>query len=177
MSIEEGDAKAREFSVMFIETSAKAGFNIKVCHHKSFCLRDASEGFEADMGVWLCIYSEVLTIAGVSRHYSGKLRPPSREWSHCQTQKEKIQWKWILLLQAREGIREQLVHVNVDRGLVWVPPRVSIVEAWLYYSWMSLELAWISCTLLKWHSLHCDNKAFSIISQKGCLWFRHAALC
>jgi Ras-related protein Rab-6A len=31
VSIEEGDSKAREFSVMFIETSAKAGFNIKVC--------------------------------------------------------------------------------------------------------------------------------------------------
>ena len=30
VSIEEGDAKARDFSVMFIETSAKAGFNIKV---------------------------------------------------------------------------------------------------------------------------------------------------
>lgn len=30
VSIEEGDAKAREFNVMFIETSAKAGFNIKV---------------------------------------------------------------------------------------------------------------------------------------------------
>ena len=29
VSIEEGDAKAREFGVMFIETSAKAGFNIK----------------------------------------------------------------------------------------------------------------------------------------------------
>ena len=30
MSIEEAEAKARELSVMFIETSAKAGFNIKV---------------------------------------------------------------------------------------------------------------------------------------------------
>ncbi|KAL6523682.1 Ras-related protein RABH1e [Orobanche gracilis] len=30
VSIEEGDAKAREFGVMFIETSAKAGFNIKL---------------------------------------------------------------------------------------------------------------------------------------------------
>lgn len=30
VSIEEGDGKAREFNVMFIETSAKAGFNIKV---------------------------------------------------------------------------------------------------------------------------------------------------
>ena len=31
VSIEEGDGKAREFNVMFIETSAKAGFNIKAC--------------------------------------------------------------------------------------------------------------------------------------------------
>lgn len=31
VSIEEGDSKARELNVMFIETSAKAGFNIKVC--------------------------------------------------------------------------------------------------------------------------------------------------
>lgn len=30
VSIEEGDAKARELGVLFIETSAKAGFNIKV---------------------------------------------------------------------------------------------------------------------------------------------------
>lgn len=30
VSIEEGEAKAREVNVKFIETSAKAGFNIKV---------------------------------------------------------------------------------------------------------------------------------------------------
>ncbi|KAJ0450358.1 putative small GTP-binding protein [Helianthus annuus] len=30
VSIEEGDGKAREHGVMFVETSAKAGFNIKV---------------------------------------------------------------------------------------------------------------------------------------------------
>ncbi|CAN1224792.1 Ras-related protein RABH1e [Linum perenne] len=30
VSIEEGDGKAKDFGVMFIETSAKAGFNIKV---------------------------------------------------------------------------------------------------------------------------------------------------
>ena len=30
VSIEEGEAKAHELDVMFIETSAKAGFNIKV---------------------------------------------------------------------------------------------------------------------------------------------------
>ena len=32
VSIEEGEAKARELNVMFIETSAKAGFNIKVTY-------------------------------------------------------------------------------------------------------------------------------------------------
>lgn len=30
VSIEEAEAKSRELNVMFIETSAKAGFNIKV---------------------------------------------------------------------------------------------------------------------------------------------------
>ena len=30
VSIEEGDAKSRELQVLFIETSAKAGFNVKV---------------------------------------------------------------------------------------------------------------------------------------------------
>lgn len=35
VSIEDGEAKAHELKVMFIETSAKAGFNIKV---KALCL-------------------------------------------------------------------------------------------------------------------------------------------
>ncbi|GKU95688.1 hypothetical protein SLEP1_g9017 [Rubroshorea leprosula] len=34
VSIEEGEAKARELNVMFIETSAKAGFNIKPLFRK-----------------------------------------------------------------------------------------------------------------------------------------------
>ncbi|CAB4314174.1 unnamed protein product [Prunus armeniaca] len=34
VSIEEGDSKSREFGVMFIETSAKAGFNIKPLFRK-----------------------------------------------------------------------------------------------------------------------------------------------
>ncbi|KAF2537812.1 hypothetical protein F2Q68_00022995 [Brassica cretica] len=34
VSIEEGDNKARDFGVIFIETSAKAGFNIKRADHK-----------------------------------------------------------------------------------------------------------------------------------------------
>lgn len=39
VSIEEGDAKARECGVMFIETSAKAGFNIKVSRQElKICL-------------------------------------------------------------------------------------------------------------------------------------------
>merc|ERR1719197_31475 len=34
VSIEEGEAKAREYNIMFIETSAKAGFNIKALFRK-----------------------------------------------------------------------------------------------------------------------------------------------
>lgn len=34
VSVEEGEAKARDLNVMFIETSAKAGFNIKALFRK-----------------------------------------------------------------------------------------------------------------------------------------------
>ncbi|CBI33928.3 unnamed protein product, partial [Vitis vinifera] len=34
VSIEEGEAKARELNIMFIDTSAKAGFNIKALFQK-----------------------------------------------------------------------------------------------------------------------------------------------
>ena len=34
VSVEEGDARARELGVMFIETSAKAGFNVKALFRK-----------------------------------------------------------------------------------------------------------------------------------------------
>lgn len=36
VSIEEAEAKARDLNVMFIETSAKAGFNIKVTNPNQF---------------------------------------------------------------------------------------------------------------------------------------------
>jgi Ras-related protein Rab-6A len=44
VSIEEGDTKAREFGVLFIETSAKAGFNIKALFRK---IAAALPGMEA----------------------------------------------------------------------------------------------------------------------------------
>lgn len=47
VSIEEGDAKARELNVMFIETSAKAGFNIKALFRK---IAAALPGMEALSG-------------------------------------------------------------------------------------------------------------------------------
>ena len=41
MSIEEGEAKAKELNVMFIETSAKAGYNVKQvrCVSRAFLQR------------------------------------------------------------------------------------------------------------------------------------------
>lgn len=45
VSIEEGEAKARELNVMFIETSAKAGFNIKVNFLRSLSLLMSNQLF------------------------------------------------------------------------------------------------------------------------------------
>jgi len=45
VSIEEGEAKAREYDIMFIETSAKAGFNIKALFRKvASALPDIDKG-------------------------------------------------------------------------------------------------------------------------------------
>lgn len=45
VSIEEGDAKSRELSVIFIETSAKAGFNIKALFRKIAAALPGMESF------------------------------------------------------------------------------------------------------------------------------------
>lgn len=54
VSIEEGDNKAREFNVMFIETSAKAGFNIKarLCPACA-ALANISQMHQPFFGCWL----------------------------------------------------------------------------------------------------------------------------
>lgn len=41
VSIEEGDTRAKELGILFIETSAKAGFNIKVNRARYFSPRHA----------------------------------------------------------------------------------------------------------------------------------------
>jgi len=41
VSKEEGEGKANDPGVIFIETSAKAGFNIKVCFRNVNCLETA----------------------------------------------------------------------------------------------------------------------------------------
>ena len=48
VSIEEGDAKARELNVIFIETSAKAGFNIKALFRKIAAALPGLESLNAD---------------------------------------------------------------------------------------------------------------------------------
>ncbi|KAK9984862.1 hypothetical protein SO802_034387 [Lithocarpus litseifolius] len=59
VSIEEGEAKARELNVMFIETSAKAGFNIKFINEP------------------------------LSGHCFGKLLLLYQEWKHSLQQRKK----------------------------------------------------------------------------------------
>lgn len=58
VSIEEGDNKARDFGVIFIETSAKAGFNIKV-RQPTIYLHDCSKDLETSLNnvfVSLCVF-------------------------------------------------------------------------------------------------------------------------
>ena len=50
VSIEEGDAKARESGVLFIETSAKAGFNIKALFRKIAAALPGMEALKARLG-------------------------------------------------------------------------------------------------------------------------------
>lgn len=56
VSIEEGDAKARELNVMFIETSAKAGFNIKALFRKIAAALPGMEALNSAKQVcaWVC---------------------------------------------------------------------------------------------------------------------------
>ena len=52
VSIEEGDNKARDFGVIFIETSAKAGFNIKV-HFEPLITWFASLYYDVSDVLWI----------------------------------------------------------------------------------------------------------------------------
>lgn len=73
VSIEEGERKAKELNVMFIETSAKAGYNVKqvrVCVSRALtpCCRCCLLGFTSKglplkikvrLGSWSCSFSDM----------------------------------------------------------------------------------------------------------------------
>ena len=90
VSIEEGDAKARDFNVMFIETSAKAGFNIKVratvcsCGHHPTILRGLAK---TTAHTRLCAHA-AYAVCGMSLENSCRcgvteLGPPSLHAGSC----------------------------------------------------------------------------------------------
>jgi len=83
VSIEEGDAKAREFSVMFIETSAKAGFNIKVCRPADLVslplLWLSSIVENVDLRIYFALLLPCWFLALVGRSYWGEDRI-QQEW-------------------------------------------------------------------------------------------------
>ena len=66
VSIEEGDAKARELNVMFIETSAKAGFNIKALFRKIAAALPGLEALNANKQEDLVDINLAATTAGGS---------------------------------------------------------------------------------------------------------------
>ena len=83
VSIEEGDTKARELGALFIETSAKAGFNIKVNKHTR---------------QWWCILlSKTLTSFSFCFEWSlcsVRLRRPYRGLRQLHGGDKRIWWMW-----------------------------------------------------------------------------------
>lgn len=66
VSVEEGEEKARELGVMFIETSAQAGYNVKQLFRRlatalpgSVADGDAAASSELGPGVWRHVWGRV----------------------------------------------------------------------------------------------------------------------
>lgn len=81
VSLEEGDSKARELSVNFIETSAKAGFNIKVRRGA-----DLQQGGNCTAGQWWKLVKTecVLAAVGKQRLQGIGQTAPSRRRGHVR---------------------------------------------------------------------------------------------
>ncbi|KAK4802392.1 hypothetical protein SAY86_000595 [Trapa natans] len=77
VSVEEGEAKARELNVMFIETSAKAGFNIKVTVSLDVAVLYVLDELEAS----LCILHNISV--SPPRHYFERLLQLFPGWTIC----------------------------------------------------------------------------------------------
>lgn len=104
VSIEEGEAKARDLNVMFIETSAKAGFNIKV--KRMYCAQQFC--------VWILKFGLNVPIS-LFRHCFGRLQQPCQEWKHF-LQLSKRKW-WMSIwspTQMHHSLSHNLEDVPVD---------------------------------------------------------------
>ena len=109
VSIEEGEAKARELNVMFIETSAKAGFNIKVVSPQTSyrLIIGCSLGCNyLDHGI-LWLHEPFLY-----RHCFGKLQQLYQEWKHFLQQSKKTWLMWIWSRQVAVHHSPKLRHVD-----------------------------------------------------------------
>lgn len=113
VSTEEGEAKATELRVLFLETSAKAGYNVKVYIFKLFIL----VRFTAKM---LQIYCDTFHMLLCSL-YSEKLLVHCRGWKHFPLRNRRT-WStlvWSLLLILPRKIKGEAARAREDMSLWW----------------------------------------------------------
>ena len=102
VSIEEGESKAKDLGVMFIKTSAKAGFNIEVCFRNINCPHVFGKIF-----IFLPVNDHHKL---VSTHCSVKLLLHFLESRHCHQRSRKtwLMWTWGPAMKIRPSLRFRL---------------------------------------------------------------------
>ena len=110
VSIEEGESKAKDLGVMFIKTSAKAGFNIKVCFRNINC---SHVSFQSSV----FFFGKAFIFLPVTDHHklvstccSVKLLLHFLEWRHSlqRSRKTWLMWTWGPAMKIRPSLRFRL---------------------------------------------------------------------
>ena len=159
VSIEEGEGKAKDLGVMFIETSAKAMFNIKVCFRNINC---SHVSFQSSV----FFFGKAFIFLPVTDHHklvstccSVKLLLHFLEWRHSlqRSRKTWLMWTWGPAMKIRPSLRFRLGDLVVSylwHLLLMISETLSI---WTHYH--LLAAAWPSTALRsveerrRWRSL------------------------
>jgi len=116
VSIEEGEGKAKDLGVMFIETSAKAMFNIKVCFRNINC---SHVSFQSSV----FFFGKAFIFLPVTDHHklvstccSVKLLLHFLEWRHSlqRSRKTWLMWTWGPAMKIRSSLRFRLGDLVVS---------------------------------------------------------------
>ncbi|ONK65311.1 uncharacterized protein A4U43_C07F35820 [Asparagus officinalis] len=108
VSIEEGEAKSREVGVMFIETSAKAGFNIKPLFRKIAAALPGMENLSSTR------QEDMVDV---------NLKPTGMSCDGCAASVKRI-------LESQPQVSAATVSFEKETAVVWVVPEVKVANDW-----------------------------------------------